>query len=60
MVVHFERSYWKQGHEQELSSDIEVSRAMGTDRNQFGMGLSGQEEIVQNRRGCHVVFLQNC
>ena len=50
VAVHFESSYSKQGHEQNQSSDFEVEKSIGTDRNQRSMRLTGQQEIIKYRR----------
>ena len=50
VAVVFESSYLKQGHEQMQSSDFEVEKTIGTDRNQRSMRLTGQQEIIKYRR----------
>ena len=50
VAVHFESSYPKQGHEQMQSSYFEVEKAIGTDRNQRSMRLTGQQEVIKYRR----------
>ena len=50
VAEYLESSYFKQDNEREQSFDFEVKKAIGTNRNQLTMGVSGQEEIVQFRR----------
>ena len=49
VAKHLESSYAKQENERVQSSDFEVKKAIGIDRNQLSMCLSGREEIVQYR-----------
>ena len=48
--VQFESSYSKQDNEREQSSDFEVKKAIGANRNQLTRGVCSREEIVQYRR----------
>ena len=48
--VHFDSSFPKQGSEREQSSDFEVKKAIGTDRNQLWVCLAGREETVKYRK----------
>ena len=48
--VQFESSYSKQDNEREQSSDFEVKKAIGANRNQLMRGVCSREEIVQYRR----------
>ena len=50
VAKHLESSYAKQEKERVQSSDFEVKRTIGIDRNHLFMCLSGQEEIVHYRR----------
>ena len=50
VAKHLESSYAKQKNERVHSSDFEVKKTIGIDRNHFLMCLSGREEIVHYRR----------
>ena len=51
VAAHLESSYSKQSNEREQCTDFEVTKRIGTDRNQLLMGLSGQGHRVQHRKG---------